>query len=325
LKDVVGSEDNRYQVPSQDGDMMNVLPVKKVSIPVDVNYVKSHGIVNPGDSVVSNLQLDIKKSYLLKNDLAVLALVAANKWQRPIYFTSLQDIDDLGLAPYIRIEGMSYRLVPVKNSDVNTLRSYDVMTSDKFQYGNAKTPGVYFDEENRRHINSIRSSTAILAMALCDQNQKDSAKKVLRRYDENVLDADVPYGFTSNRGNMHDRISMSFLLASYRSGDLTLAKKVGTSIKRDLNEQLRYYRMLGEQSSNEQIAQDALSYMQNKPNTISDKQIPFVQDIYSSYQMLANMDDWEKQYAGTPAPPKNLEANPTIRNDSAPGRKDTPK
>jgi hypothetical protein len=271
---------------------------------------------------VSNLQLDIKKSYLLKNDLAVLALVAANKWQRPIYFTSLQDIDELGLAPYIRMEGMSYRLVPVKNSDVNTLASYNVMTSDKFQYGNAKTRGVYFDEENRRHINSIRSSTAILAMALADQNLKDSAKKVLHRYDDNVLDEDCPYGFTSNRGNMHDRISMSFLLASYRAGDLALAKKVSGSIKKDLNEQLRYYRLLGDQQTNEQIAQDAMSYLQNKPNSITDKQAPFAQDIYSSFQMLMNMDDWEKQYGPAPAQSKGLESNPPMINDSGPKKKD---
>src|SRR5690348_7650480 len=96
---------------------------------------------------------------------------------------------------------------------------------------------------------------------------------------------------------MHDRISVSFLLASYRAGDLPLAEEVSASIKSDLNEQLRYYRMLGDQQSNDQIAQDAMSYMQNKPNGISDKQVPFVQDIYSSFQMLVNMDDWEKQYA----------------------------
>jgi hypothetical protein len=279
--------------------------------------------VNPGDSVVPTLLLDIKKNYLLKNDLAVLALVAANKWQRPLYFTSLQDIDDLGLAPYIRMEGMSYRLVPVKNSDVNTIASYNVMTSDKFQYGNAKTPGVYFDEENRRHINSIRSSTAILAMALADQNMKDSAKKVLHRDDDNVLEEDCPYGFTSNRGNMHNRISMSFLMASYRAGDFALAKKVSTSIKKDLNEQLRYYRLLGDQQTNEQIAQDAMSYLQQKPNGISDKQAPFAQDIYSSFQMLVNMEDWAKQYGPPVAPSKGLESNPKMINDSPPKKKDS--
>jgi hypothetical protein len=40
---------------------------------------------NPSDSVVSELHIDIgpKKNYLFKNELAVLAIIAANKWQRP--------------------------------------------------------------------------------------------------------------------------------------------------------------------------------------------------------------------------------------------------
>ena len=315
LKDVVGSDNPQYTVQSQDGEPMNVLPVKKVSIPVDVNYVKEHGVVKPGDSVVSSLLLDIKKNYLLKNDLAVLSLIAANKWQRPIYFTSLQDIDELGLTPYIRMEGLSYRLVPVKNVDVNPDASYKVVM-DKFAYGNGNRPGVYYDEENRRHINSIRSATAILALALVEQKKNDSAKKVLRKYDDNVLQENCPYGFTSNRGNMHDRISMSFLLASYRAGDLELAKKVSGSVKKDLNEQMRYYRLLGDQQTNEQIAGDALSYLQNKGSNISDKQVPFVQDIYSSYQMLLNIDEWERQFG--PAQPKSIESNQPIVNDTAP-------
>jgi len=322
LKDIVGSNDTRYQVPSNDGDMMNVLPVKKVSIPVDIDFVKKNGVVKPGDSVVSSILLDIKKNYLLKNDLAILALLAANKWQRPIYFTSLQDIDDLGLAPYIRMEGLSYRFVPVKGSDVNPEASYKVMM-EKFGYGNAKTPGVYYDEENRRHINSIRSSTAILAMALADEQKKDSAKKILHRYDDNVLQENVPYGFTSNRSNMHNRISMSFLYASYKAGDTVLASKVSASVRSDLNDQLRYYRLLGDQVTNDQLAADAMAYLQNKPNNITEKQAPFAQDIYSSFQMLLNMDEWHRQF-GPPAP-KSLE-NPgaIIKNDTG-AKKDTPK
>jgi len=323
LKDIVGSNDARYQVPSNEGDMLSVLPVKKVSIPVDIDFVKKNGVVKPGDSVVSSILLDIKKNYLLKNDLAILALIAANKWQRPIYFTSLQDIDDLGLAPYIRMEGLSYRLVPVKNSDVNPEASYKVMM-EKFNYGNAKTPGVYFDEENRRHLNSIRSSTAILAMALADEQKKDSARKILHRYDDNVLQENVPYGFTSNRSNMHNRISMSFLYASYKAGDTVLANKVSTSVRSDLNEQLRYYRLLGDQVTNDQLASDAMNYLQNKPNNITERQAPFAQDIYSSFQMLLNMDEWHKQF-GPPAPRSLESTGPILNNDSPPKTKDSPK
>ena len=126
---------------------------------------------------------------------------------------------------------------------------------------------------------------------------------------------------------MHDRISMSFLLASYKAGDLALAKKVTTSVRKDLNEQLRYYKMFGEQTTTEQMAVDAMSYLQNKPSGLTDKQAAFAQDIYSSYQMLLNMDQWEKQFGV--APSAGIESNQVIKsNDSgspSPPKKDSPK
>jgi hypothetical protein len=295
LKDVVGSDDPRFTVPTEGGQTLNVMPVKKVSIPVDADLVRRNGTVEPGDSVVTSLLLDIKKTYLFKNDLAVLALIAANKWQRPIYFTSLQEVDDLGLAPYVRMEGLSYRLVPVAQKDVNNDKSFrNIM--EKFGYGNAATNGVYFDEENRRHLNSIRASHAILAMNLVDGGKIDSAKKILHKYDSEVNIQNVPYGMTSNRGNQHNRVSMSFLYACYRAGDQELAKKVSASVKRDLEQQMRYYRLLGDQLTDEQMASDAMNAMQGRMSNISDKQGPFMQDIVSSYQMLRNIAEWEKQF-----------------------------
>ncbi len=323
LKNVVGSDDPKFMVQAQSGESLNVFPVKKVSVPVDTSLVRQNKTVSPQDSVVSTLVLDIKKTYLFKNDLAVLAIIAANNWKRPIYFTSLQEIDDLGLAPYVRMEGLSYRLVPVRNSEVNMEESYKKMM-DKFGYGNAHLKGVYFDEENRRHLNSIRSSHAIAAMSLVEAGKLDSAKKLLHKYDDNVDSANVPYGFTSNRGNMHNRISMSFLLAAYRAGDLTLARKVATSVKKDLEEQMRYYRTLGDQITDDQMANDAYGILQGKGGNISDKQMPFSQDIVTSYQMLMNLADWEKQFGGA-RPNINPETGqPIIINDSAP-KQDTNK
>ncbi len=34
------------------------------------------------------MRFEIPKNLLMKNDLAVLNVIAANKWKRPIYFTS---------------------------------------------------------------------------------------------------------------------------------------------------------------------------------------------------------------------------------------------
>ncbi len=298
LKDVVGSDDRKFQVPIGDDDFLNTFPVSKVSVPVDVELARKTIPLNPGDSIVSELKLDIKKSFIQKNDLAVLAIIAANKWKRPIYFTSTQELEELGLEKYTRMEGMSYRLVPVENSGVQRDLSYKTIM-EKFAYGGANKQNVFYDEENRRHINSIRASHTFLALSLAQNNLKDSAKKVLEKYDQMVREDNVPYGFTSNRGNQHNRISMSFLLAAYQSGDQTLAAKVNKSLRSDLEQQMKYYRSFGDEGqTNEQLGMQAITYLNNQPSTLATKQEGFAQDIASCYQMLGQLEDWEKQFTG---------------------------
>ena len=311
FKDVVASSDPRYQTQAQgdEGDVYQFLPTRKLAVPVDSNLVRTNGTVQPGDSVVSELHLDISKnkSYLFKNELAVLAIIAANKWQRPICFNSTYEVEDLGLAKYIRQDGLAGVLVPVeaKNTNFgfynNDVAYKNMMT--KFAYGNAITPGVYYDEENRRHLNTIRAAHAQLALSLIDAGKKDSARNILEHFDKNVYEPNFPYGMTSNRGNQQDRISMSFLLACYESGDLELAKKVAASVKKDLNQQMRYYASLGDNMPNEQLAVNAQMVMQNKGGNLSDKQAGYAQDIVSSYQLLLQLDEWEKQFSAG-GPPK---------------------
>lgn len=296
LKDIVGTDDPSKMVGMQSGEMSNVFPVKKVSIPVDVEYARQHLQLNEGDSILPVVTLDIQKNYLQKNDLALLAVIASNKFRRPIYFTSTAELRSLGLDKYLRMEGLTYRLSPVANPGVNNMTSYKNIM-EKFTYGNAGRPGVYYDEENRRHLNSIRLSHATLAKSLVAHNMKDSAKNILNKYDKSVLEENIPYGMTSNRGNFHNNVSLDFLEAAYMSGDLTLANKVKGSLKKDLEQQLTYYRSLSDDPvSNEEMAMQALSLINNKGGMLDEKQYPFAYDIATCYQMLLQINQWEGQY-----------------------------
>jgi len=84
MHDFIGSDDPSVQLPTQDGFTMNFLPVKKVSLPVDIAKVRKNGTVEPGDSVAAEIRFELPKDMLLKNDMAVLNIIAANKWSRPI-------------------------------------------------------------------------------------------------------------------------------------------------------------------------------------------------------------------------------------------------
>lgn len=298
FKEYLGSDDEKLKATRRgDSESAFVLPTKKLRIPVDKEKVAKEYQLQEGDSLVDYIELDINKSILFKNDLALLAVIAANKWERPIYFTSEQELADLGLINYVRSEGLTYRLVPYKtNSRIGLDVAYKNIM-ENMHYGNAQKEGVYFDEENRRHINSIRQTHALVANHLVDANELEKAKDVLNKYDQNVNPKNVPYGMTSNRGNFHNRISLQFLYAAYRAGDKTLAEKVAESLEKDLTEQMAYYSALGDNNyTGEQLAVHANTLMSGRLSGLKSRQEPFAQDILSTFQMLMQLQQLKQEF-----------------------------
>lgn len=294
LRNVVGSDDPRYSGMIEE-DSYHLLPTKKFSVPVDAAIVKANGTVKVGDPVVSELRFELPdKNYYTRGDLAILSLLAANQWQRPICFTNNSEGASLGLGKYLRSTGLCYRVVPVENDRVDNETSFkNVM--EKFEYGGAGKKGVYFDEENRRRLNIIKLAHAELAISLAQSGNKEKARQVLEHFDQHVLESNFPYGMTTNLGNRHDLISAQFLQACYLAEDTPLAKKVAQSLKKDLEQQLEYYTSQGDaELSNEKMANDAYLLLQGKPNNLPEKLIPFASDIVSSYQLLRQMEDWQK-------------------------------
>jgi len=251
MKNYVGKDnpDNDYS-----------FPVKNVTVPVDAAAAIKNGTVNASDSIVASLDFSLPRNALMKNESAVLNIIAANNWKRPIYFTNAGA--ELGFDQYLRRDGLSYRLAPVKNSKVNTDWMLDKLTN-KFSFGNADKAGVYFDEENRRHLNGIRSAYAELAIDLAAKNRKEDARAVLNKVDKMMLQSNFGYGLTS-RGNIHNRNSLLFLEACYLAGDKALIQKVGDAVKKDLQQQVNYYNALtGMKADNmAQEKQTAESYLQ---------------------------------------------------------------
>ena len=234
--------------------------LENVTVPVDVAAAIKNGTVNANDSSVTSLDFSLPRNALMKNELAVLNIIAANNWKRPIYFTNAGA--ELGFDQYLRRDGLSYRLAPVKNSRVNTDWMLDKVTN-KFAFGNADKAGVYFDEENRRHLGGIRSAYAELAIDLAAKNRKEEAKAVLNKVDKMMHESNFGYGLTS-RGNLHNRNSLLFLEACYLAGDQALIQKVSAAVKKDLQQQVIFYNSLtGQKADNmSQEKQTAEEYLQ---------------------------------------------------------------
>ncbi|MBK9026211.1 MAG: hypothetical protein IPL69_20305 [Saprospiraceae bacterium] len=67
------------------------------------------------DKIVKVMDWTMDGNYLMKNDLMILNILANNHWKRPIYFaTTVGSENYLNLEPYFQLEGLTYRIVPIR-------------------------------------------------------------------------------------------------------------------------------------------------------------------------------------------------------------------
>ena len=323
MKDYAGSDDPSKVKIVGDGITINTFPARKVTVPVDIDLVRKNGTVNADDSVVAQLQFEIPagKTVLQKGESAILNIIAANKWRRPIYFTA--ERAGLGFDKYLRQDGLSNRLVPVENGEVNKSWVADKMLN-KFVFGNADKPGVYFDEENRRHLNSIRNAYATAAGNLADNNRKEEAKKMLQKCDKYMLEDNFGYGMVS-RYQQHNYYSMQFLLACYKAGDTALADKVNRSVKKDLQQQMAYYAALGDMTPQEfeqsLVKSSQFKYQMERDNyvaNLTNKLRPLIDDAESGFRILKQMEAMEKEFKNPATRLNANEAPKAINNNPTP-------
>ena len=93
-------------------------PTNKIRVPVNIKNVIENGIVKKEDEdlIVPYIDIDLPTSGIYKNQMMMLDILANNDWKRPIYFTggSFSDSEYIWMKDYLQLEGLVYKLVPIK-------------------------------------------------------------------------------------------------------------------------------------------------------------------------------------------------------------------
>lgn len=174
------------------GHRVNFYPTNKIRIPVNRDQVVRNKMVPAKmyDSIVPYIDVDIEGDALYKNRMLMLDIVANNNWKRPIYFTggSFGDDDYLWMKDYLQLEGMVFKLIPVKTPipedgsplDMGCIDS-DTMYNKvmKWDWGNSGSPHIYHDPETRKNSITYRTNLARLLEKLLQEGKTDKAKKVI--------------------------------------------------------------------------------------------------------------------------------------------------
>ncbi|MCX6334797.1 MAG: DUF2723 domain-containing protein [Bacteroidia bacterium] len=188
--DWVKSENRGTKLQVSANEWLDIIPAKNIRIPIDKNKVLASGTVSIEDSakIVPYIDISLKGSLIIKSQLLVLDILAHNDWKRPIYFVAGYHGDALGLEEYFQLEGLAYRLVPIKSENrswldygsVNTDVMYENLMK-KFAWGGANDPKVNIDYHHKRTLMVVRArlNYAKLAQALVSEGKNEKAAEVL--------------------------------------------------------------------------------------------------------------------------------------------------
>lgn len=219
---------------------IDYFPTKNFSIKVDSAKVINNGTV-PAElaaDILPEITWTLNRNGVGKNHMMVLDLLANNEWERPICFAITTGDDSyVGLMDYFQLEGLVYRLVPIKTevnnyqiARINTSIMYDNLMN-KFQFGNMKNPSVYLDETNMRMTMNLRNNFGRLAFALIEEGKKDSAVMVCDRCMEEMPHETVPYSF----------FVLPVAEAYYEAGAIEKGNQIMDILLEGYKDKLKYY------------------------------------------------------------------------------------
>jgi tetratricopeptide (TPR) repeat protein len=189
-----------------EGQQVTTFPTSQFYLNVDTTAVKSLGII-PQDrqnQLVGRLDWSMGKRAIEKKNLVILDMIATNNWKRPIYFSStVAPSDYMNLQPYFQLEGMAYRLLPLKDPNYNPRGDegyvekpicYEELMKT-FSYRGLNNANVFYDENNLRFPANYRDKFARLANAYLEAGDKAKAKEVANKCLAVMPDAAVPFDY----------------------------------------------------------------------------------------------------------------------------------
>jgi hypothetical protein len=245
VKDFISFIKNpKSTVEMQNGQTIHFYPTNKIRIPVDKNVILKNKVVSAkyNDSIVPYIDIDIKGNALYKNRLMMLDLVANNNWKRPIYFSggAFDNEDYLWMKDYLQLDGMVYKLVPIKTKmgkddsqmemgQIDSDKMYlNVM---KWDWGNSESTTIYHDPETRRNSITYRMNLARLMNQLIAEGKKGKAKNII-----DLAMAKMPldkFGYYS--------LVEPFAKGYYNIGEKVKAQELLEKLMTKYKENLNYY------------------------------------------------------------------------------------
>ena len=180
----------------------------------------------------------------------MLDIIANNNWERPIYFTggAFGDEDYLWMKDFLQLDGMCYKLVPIK-TPIDKSNPYEMGMIDsekmlsivnKWNWGVENEKNIYLDVESRKNSITYRSNISRLVNQLIFENKPIEAEKIIDKCMEK---------FPTNKFGYYTLLE-PFINSYYEINKEEKARKLFDEIAEKYQEKLFYYSGLDNSNKN---------------------------------------------------------------------------
>ncbi|MFR9602881.1 MAG: DUF2723 domain-containing protein [Rikenellaceae bacterium] len=243
VMEFIKSNDRRTQFEIMDGVWTDYIPTKSIAIPVNKENAIASGIVKAEDAhlMVDTIYFELPNSSVDKSQLMMLDMLASFDWKRPIFFTQVYILQNLGLLDYLQYDGYAYRFVPILTPVTNAWEIGRIdpeyaskMLMETFRYGNLSDPRVYVDSFIYHNINAskARESFARVANEYARMGDRDKAIELLDAGLERLPTSQIRFAPT----NTIPHIESYYFAGAHDKGDALLREYA-----ENLIEYIEYY------------------------------------------------------------------------------------
>ncbi|MGG8496311.1 glycosyltransferase family 117 protein [Tenacibaculum sp. TC6] len=249
---IESDNDATYYIDEENDVREKFYPTNKIRIPVNKENVLKTGLVSAkdADKIVDYIDITIDKQGISKNRILMLDILNNFDWLRPIYFTGGASADDeyIWLKDYLQLDGMAYKLVPIKTPNKNK-SMFDMGRIDtdrmyanvkKWDWKTINNEEIYLDEQSKRNAISLRNNLMRLSEEYLVQKDTAHAKEVL----DLSLDKMPIQDFD------HFSLSLGYPELYYRMGDTVKARETAETLIKIFKQYLTYYSTFSEDDVN---------------------------------------------------------------------------
>ena len=270
-----------------------IYPAKNLIIPVNKNEILKRKIISEKeqDLIVDELNIYLNTFLIYKSSLVVFDIIANNNWERPIYFSvggGGNPSTYAYLTDYFQLEGLAYRLVPVKTKAssyhglgrVGTEKMYDNVM--KYKWGTLNHPDIYHDDQIRNISHTMKIYLGSLALALANEKENEKAADIL-----NILEDQFPIDIYPI-----NTLLFPIIETYYKIGKTEKAKLFIGAFEDKITQYLTYYRSFSEKDQRLLISEISNSFRElgGLAQTIK----PFDKELYKEYD--SKFDEYIEEF-----------------------------